>query len=190
MNTLRDGMVQLNIPIPEDLRDKLDELIIKRCGYTKRGILGDLVTQAIREFVSKRDGDILDLDHAHTQESKENTRKNLVQETIENPKETISYVSSSKRKSKYDKLIDTIKRYTNNQKQISTGLAKKAIKQTIGNDDRTIDKYLKLLQENDILYPDSKLGLYDVQSWVLEDYRLPELPIKLDQVPELEFKKQ
>jgi len=187
MNTLRDGMVQLNIPIPEDLRDKLDELIIKRCGYTKRGILGDLVTQAIREFINKRDDDIIDLDHARTHEKKkDNTRKNVDSETKEDS--TISYVSSN-RKTRYDKLIDKIKRYTNSQKQISTGLAKKAIQQTIGHDDRTVEKYLKLLQENDILYPDTKLGIYDVQSWVLEDYRLPELPIKLDQVPELEFKK-
>jgi hypothetical protein len=67
-------------------------------------------------------------------------------------------------------LIDTIKRYSNEQRQISPGLVKKAIREIVGKDERTIAKYLKILQEDDILYGDSLGGKYDVQSWVFGDY--------------------
>lgn len=73
-------------------------------------------------------------------------------------------------KSKYDKLLDTIKRYSNSEKQISSGLAKKALRQTIGKDERTVNKYLKILQDYDIIYGNSRLGLYDVQCWGFRDY--------------------
>jgi len=186
MVTLREGMVQLNVPIPEELRYKLDDIIIKRCGYTKRGILGELVTEAVREYIEKRIPD-----HTPTHRIDIKTPK---KENVET-KEMIpaNYSVSSKEKmisSKYNNLIETIKRYSNSEGQITSGLAKKAIHQTIGKDQRTENKYLKILQEDDIFYANSKLGVYEIQSWVLGDYNLPTPPlVELNKTPELEYKK-
>jgi hypothetical protein len=73
---------------------------------------------------------------------------------------------------KYNNLIESIKRYSNSNKQISSGLAKKAISQNIGMDKRTINKYLKILQDNDVLYASSVMGMFDVQSWIFGDYEV------------------
>lgn len=47
-------------------------------------------------------------------------------------------------------------------------------------DKRTIDKYLKILQDNDVLYPSSTtLGMFDVSSWVSGDYEAkPQIQIQ------------
>jgi hypothetical protein len=49
----------------------------------------------------------------------------------------------------------------------------KAISQTIGKNPRTIDKYLKILQDEDVIYGNTLDGMYDVQSWVFGDYNKP-----------------
>ena len=92
-----------------------------------------------------------------------NTKKNKINNNNNNNNSISS--TNNIQNSKYDKLIDTIKRYSNSEKQISSGLAKKALRQTIGKDERTVNKYLKILQDDDIIYSNSRLGLlYDVQS--------------------------
>ena len=44
--------------------------------------------------------------------------------------------------------------------------------ETIGKDQRTIDKYLKILQDEDIIYDNSLGGIYEVQSWVFGDFTI------------------
>jgi hypothetical protein len=83
--------------------------------------------------------------------------------------------------------VETIKRNSNSQRQISTGLAKKAIMQTIGKDQRTIDKYLKILQVDDVIYGNSLDGMYDIQSWVFGDYNNP---IKKEEILQIKNKQQ
>lgn len=39
-------------------------------------------------------------------------------------------------------------------------------------DKRTIKKYLKILQDNDVLYPSSVMGMSDIQSWIFGDYEV------------------
>jgi hypothetical protein len=100
-------------------------------------------------------------------DSKKENNNNNLQNTHAHGEQ--KQVQQSNNNTKYQRLIETIKRYANSQRQISAGLAKKAIQQTIGKDQRTIDKYLKRLQDDDILYGNSILGVYDVQSWVFDD---------------------
>lgn len=57
-------------------------------------------------------------------------------------------------------------------KQISSGLAIKAISQTIAMDKRTIKNYLKILQDNNILYSSSTMGMFAIQTWIFGDYEI------------------
>jgi hypothetical protein len=100
------------------------------------------------------------------------SKKEVLQHTHAHTETKQHQHQQSNNDKKYQRLIDTIKRYSNSQRQIPSGLAKKAIQQTIGKDDRTVDKYLKILQDDDILYGDSLGGSYHVQSWVFGDYNL------------------
>ena len=43
-------------------------------------------------------------------------------------------------------------------------------------DKRTINEYLKILQDNDVLYTSStSMGIFDVQTWIFGDYELSKL---------------
>lgn len=54
MGKKRSGIVMLQIPVPEGIRDELYEEIIEKCGYAKRGLLSEIVIDAIKEHLEKR----------------------------------------------------------------------------------------------------------------------------------------
>ncbi len=136
-------MVQLNVPIPEELRDLLDMEIIQRCGYPKRGILGEVVTEALREFLYKR--------HAHTHNEH---NKDII---IQRKKVEELLISSSKQNNnnnRYMFLVETIKKYGNEHNyKISPLQITDFIKQIVGRDKRTIKRYIELLEEDVIIFP-------------------------------------
>jgi hypothetical protein len=146
MANLIDGMVQLNVPIPEELRDLIDSEIIKRCGYAKRGILGEIVTEALREYLYKR--------HAHTQTLAQDSQTRKKLEALHR------LPNSSKQNAKYDILKSRIKRYGNdNDYKIHYSLLEDMIRQIFGNDKRTLAKYIELL-ENDVFIIPEDTGSY------------------------------
>lgn len=130
---------------------------------------GPLSKEAEKALIYYLDSKEKGLQHPHTQEHEQ-------QQISTTKKEDVKI----KPNTKYQRLIELIKKYSDSHRQISSGLAKKAIMQTIGKDERTIDKYLKILQEDDIIYGDSLGGKYDVQSWVFGD------SIKLSKKEELQ----
>ena len=136
MPNIPEGMVQLNVPIPEDVRDLLDSEIIERCGYPKRGILGEVVTEALREFLYKR--------HTHTKKIVQTQKK------VEAPK---TFHGNSK--SKYDILKQYIKDYgEQNNYRISPVTINDIVKRIMGvYDRRSITKYLDLLEEDFMIFP-------------------------------------
>lgn len=147
MPTIAEGMVQLNVPIPENLRDLLDQEIIKRCGYPKRGILGEVITEALREYLYKR--------HAHTHIQNTNANNN-----IQTQKKVEGLVNSSKSNNRYEDkyrfLCETIKKYGNkNNYNITPLQISDFIKQIIGKDERTIKKYIELLECDFIICPET-----------------------------------
>lgn len=150
--------VYLKVTISRDVSRRLKTFVSNRYPDHLRGPLSKEVEKALVQYLDSKEKknekysrEVLQYTHAHT-ETKQHQQSN-------NDK-------------KYQRLIDTIKRFSNQQRQISSGLAKKAITQTIGKDPRTVDKYLKILQDDDILYGDSLGGSYHVQSWVFNDYNL------------------
>lgn len=136
MATIPEGMVQLNVPIPEDLRDLIDSEIIKRCGYPKRGILGEIVTEALREFLYKR--------HTHTQ-------------TIKKDEGLMSLRSNNKSSAKYNLLKDSINTYgQTHDHKISLSQLNDYIKNLFGRDRRTVKRYIELLEEDIFICPIGK----------------------------------
>lgn len=134
MPHIAEGMVQLNVPIPEELRDLLDTEIIQRCGYPKRGVLGEVVTEALREYLYKR--------HAHTQIMQKKAEAQRFQNRT-----TVG---------KYELLKSQIKSYGEEHDfKISPVVLKEMIRQTFGNDTRTINKYLSLLEDDFFTVPDN-----------------------------------
>lgn len=151
---LEEENVQLKVRISRDVSRRLKQYVSSKHPDLLRGPLSEEVEKAIIQYLdSKEKVVIVEHTHARIEVQQQQMQENQQQQSNNN--------------TKYKKLIETIKRYSNSQtRQISSGLAKKAIRETIGKDDRTIDKYLKILQDDDILYGNSILGVYDVQSWV------------------------
>jgi hypothetical protein len=136
MANIHEGMVQLNIPIPEDLRDLLDSEIIKRCGYAKRGILGEVVTEALREYLYKR--------HAHTQ---------ITQKKVEASPKILR--SNNRSSDKYNFLKQNILEHGNaNSYRISKMQIEDFIKNIFGRDRRTVKRYIELLEEDFYICPE------------------------------------
>ena len=139
MPHIPEGMVQLNVPIPEELRDLLDSEIIQRCGYPKRGVLGEVVTEALREFLYRR--------HAHTQ--------NITTQQTQKKGEALTDFPRT-RNSKYAYLVQTIKSYGNEHNyKIKHSILKDWIKQIFGTDERTIKKYMAMVLDDLTMLPNS-----------------------------------
>ena len=155
--------VYLKVTISRDVSRRLKAYVSTRYPDLLRGPLSKEEEKALVQYLDRK---VLQYTHAHTE-----TKQHQQHQQSNNDK-------------KYQRLIDTIKRYSNSQRQISSGLAKKAITQTIGKDYRTVDKYLKILQDDDILYGDSNLGGYHVQSWVFNDYNLVKQVVVVQQEQE------
>ena len=150
MPTLTEGMVQLNVPIPEELRDLLDQEIIERCGYPKRGILGEVVTAALREYLFKRHA------HTHTDTQKQH---DVSQKKVEGLSK--SSESTNRYDARYRFLCETIKNYGNeNNYRITPLQITDFIKQIIGRDKRTIKRYIELLEDDVIICPTEDAGKY------------------------------
>lgn len=150
MPTMIEGMVQLNVPIPEELRDLIDSEIVRRCGYAKRGILGEIVTEALREFLYKR--------HTHTHTLHENQ---ITQQRKKVEAQTNRLPNTSNTSTKYSILKSKIKGYGNeNNYEIHYTILEDMIKQAFGVDKRTVTKYLNLLQDDVFVIPDEKTGKY------------------------------
>ena len=159
---MKQDTVQLKVVISRDVSRRLKRYVNQKYPDLLRGPLSIVVEDAIISYISSE---------SHTRTSEEFQELTPKKEkTVETKEQKIQPVNYSVSSSKYNILLETIKRYSNSQHQITSGLAKKAIKEIIGKDDRTVKKYLKILQEDDILYANSELGVYDIQSWVLGDY--------------------
>lgn len=154
MVTIREGMVQLNVPIPEDLRDMLDSEIIKRCGYPKRGILGEVVTEALREFLYKR--------HTHTQQHKDAQATSQTQKKEEAlPNNNNRLPQRQNTNVKYEYLKRQIKRYGDEHNyKIHYSMLEDIIRQMFGNDKRTLNKYIELLENDFFVVPETDDGTY------------------------------
>jgi hypothetical protein len=165
---VHNDSIQLKVRISREVSRRFKQYIINKYPDLLRGPLSEEVEKALIQYL----------------ESKDNTRTHMdmLQEKRQEQTQTTTIVANStNNNTKYNRLIETIKRFSNSNKQISSGLAKKAIQQTIGKDQRTIEKYLKILQDDDILYYRGPLGFYDIQSWVFGDYRYDYENIKLTQ---------
>ena len=146
MANLREGIVQLNIPIPEELRDLLDFEVIQRCGYPKRGILGEVVTEALREYLYKR--------HTHTNFEQQSKKKGNFQ--------TNRFLrNKNKRERRYEELKMEITDYgTEHNYSIPDFKLREMIRQTFGNDIRTINKYFDLISNDLMLFPEANEKSY------------------------------
>ncbi len=153
-----DDTVYLKVTISRDVSRRFKVYVANKHPDSLRGPLSEEVEKALVQYLDSKQNDLQNT-HAHKQQQQ--------QQIIQNEKEEHIKIKNN---TKYQRLIDTIKRYSNEQRQISPGLVKKAIREIVGKDERTIAKYLKILQEDDILYGDSLGGKYDVQSWVFGDY--------------------
>lgn len=143
MPSLTEGMVQLNVPISEELRDLIDQEVIRRCGYPKRGILGEVVTEALKEFLYKR--------HTHTQN---NTQETQTQKKVEGVTNSSISNNNNRQSSKYTFLIESIKKYGNEHYYtISHNQVIDLIQRIFGRDKRTIEKYLELLARDVVICP-------------------------------------
>lgn len=149
--------VYLKVTISRDVNRRLKAFVSNKYPDFLRGPLSKEVEKAIIYYLDSKEKVIV-VEHAHAH--------------IETKQHQHQHQQSNTNNRKYDKLVETIKRYSNSNRQITSGLAKKAIQQTIGKDERTVNKYLKILQDDDVIYGDSLGGLYDVQSWVFNDYNL------------------
>jgi hypothetical protein len=169
---LDDDTVYLKVTISRDVSRRLKVFVSNRYPDLLRGPLSKEVEKALVRYLDSKERknekyskkEVLQHTHAHT-ETKQHQHQH----------------QQSNNDKKYQRLIDTIKEYSKSQRQIPSGLAKKAIQQTIGKDDRTVDKYLKILQDDDILYGDSSGGSYHVQSWVFNDYNLVKQVVQQEQ---------
>lgn len=176
---MNEDNVQLKVHVSRDINRRLKQYVTQRYPDLLRGPLSIIVEEALSEYLESKT-------HTHTQPDFSNSTTAKKEKVVET--KTIQPINYSVSNSKYKMLIDTIKRYSNSNNQITSGLAKKAIKETIGKDERTVNKYLKILQEEDILYGDSQLGVYDIQSWVLGDYnenwkrQKEEIEMKVDKI--------
>lgn len=152
--------VYLKVTISREVSRRLKVYVANKYPDLLRGPLSEEVERALVQYLdssskNNNNNNNLQNTHAHTEkQQQQNNNNNNINNNIN---------------TKYKKLIETIKKYSNSQRQISSGLAKKAIQQMIGKDKRTVDKYLKILQEEDIIYGNSLDGMYDVQSWVFGD---------------------
>ena len=155
-------IVYLKVTVSKVVGRRFKVYLANKYPYSLRGPLSIEVEKALIYYLdSKENGNskgIKDLDSTHT---------HTLQQQHKHPNQQNN---NNKSNSKYDTLVETIKQYSNSQKQISSGLVKRAISQTIGMDKRTITKYLKILQDNDVLYSSSIMGMFDVQSWIYGDY--------------------
>ncbi len=172
---LEEEDIQLKVRISKDVLQRLEQYVTTKYPDLLNGLLSNEIEKAIIQYLD------YDNTHAHTHIQKQQGGEEL--ESLKKEKgETKKMCSttyfdsittnnnSNLQNKKYNILIETIKLYSNKQKQISFGLVKKAIMKTLGKDPRTIDKYLKILQEEDILYSSSTTGMYDIQPWIFGDY--------------------
>lgn len=164
--------VYLKVTISRDVSRRFKSYIANKYPDLFRGPLSEEVEKALTLYLDmKENKEIKDLPstHTHTLEIKHPQIQHQQHQQSTNQNNNNNNNNSN---SKYDQLIEAIKRYSNSNKQISSGLAKKAISQTVGMDKRTINKYLKILQDNDVLYTSSEMGMFDVQTWIFGDYEI------------------
>jgi hypothetical protein len=164
---MSDENIQLKVRISREVNRRLKQYVTTKYPDSLRGHLSEEVEKALIYFLDNTDKVNSGSKNTHTHGPATSPTST---ELIEENNKILIYNNNNNNNNKYKKLIGNIKKYSNSEKQISSGLAKKAIRETIGKDERTVQKYLKLLQDDDILYGNSRLGIYDVQSWVFDDY--------------------
>lgn len=169
--------IELKVIISRGVLQRLTQYVTSKYPDLLNGLMSKEIEKAIIQYIDYKNT------HAHTHSQKQQQESEELESLKKEKGETkkicsttyfdsisINNNSNNLQNKKYNALIETIKHYSNEQKQITFGLIKKAIMQTFGRDPRTINKYLNYLQEDDILYINSTNGMYDIQSWVFGDY--------------------
>src|SRR5687768_481926 len=133
--------VFLKVRISRDARRRLNEFVSRRYPDFMRGPLSKEVEKAIIYYLDSKE--------------KPEGREEVVEHTRTHGKTKQFFLSNNYNytNAKFEKLIHEIRKYSNKEtKTIFAGQAKKAIRDTFGKDERTIEKYLELLHEEDVLY--------------------------------------
>lgn len=149
------GYVEIRSTIPEHLRDAIYSEIIERCGYLRRGLIGEVIREAIQEYADKKE---YEKSKAITAANKKNGL------ALYNRGDNKRINTCIKNAITVDMLIAPILGYASKPRSdhairgaqtnhtIGVGLVRKAIQQKLGvKTRRTIDEYIEMLVNSKVL---------------------------------------
>ena len=136
------SLKQLNVRIPENLRNRVREEVVSRWGYDIKGGTAGIVIEALEKYFIAP--------HTHTQKPQP---KNELGESL----------MLSKFSPKIHTIVRMIKTYAKEDGSIQPETLKRAINKALNvYDDRTVSKYITILINMQLLYAYSDKGIYEL----------------------------
>lgn len=148
MVNIPKGFVGLYVPIPEHIKSALESEIFERCGYLRRGMLSQVVTEALQEFVDKTEF-----------ERNKKIQKNGYDLTgLPTVVRYTPHPNRKKAKTESDtyRIVDEIFRRSQDGKILDINLRNIIVELFGVKDDRALDNYLKPLLAKKILLVDTE----------------------------------